>query len=276
MKINSILNDAIAAPTKLTAEAHLETVKVLRTKGYSWREIADFLNERGVSTDHTAVFRLTTNHKKKGSLKMTTSSLPLEADYAKALTNVEISIGQLLMLNAHYQAPNRSITYTQLAKAAGFDGHVAANSQYGKLGRTIGEAIEFEFVESDARPGEKFYSSAIGFPNPYTEGDFQLVMHHELAKAFGTLGPRWVQNKQLECLAEKFAIDCKNDERAQKMIQGLQQLGDPSDELPVDGEFVDSLATVLQCAKADLPRFVDNDEIRVFCGELERKLTDRD
>lgn len=103
--------------------------------------------------------------------------------YKKALGEVLISESQWTMLKAHFEAPNRSITYTQLAESAGYDDYAVANAQYGKLGRAIGEAVNFTFAEPDTRPGEKFYGSAIGMPNPYTTGEFQLVMHHELAKA---------------------------------------------------------------------------------------------
>ena len=58
MKANEILAAAKALPEKQNLEEYRETVEVLRDKGYTWREIAEFLNERGVSTDHTRLFRL--------------------------------------------------------------------------------------------------------------------------------------------------------------------------------------------------------------------------
>jgi hypothetical protein len=109
-------------------------------------------------------------------------------EYQKALKEINISDKQKLMLEAHYKATNRSITYTELAKAAGYDDFTVANIQYGKLGRLIGEAVGFEFINSDKDSDRKFYSSSIGMPNSYTEGDFQLVMHHELAKAIKKSG----------------------------------------------------------------------------------------
>ena len=118
----------------------------------------------------------------------TTSIIPTAAAYQKALSSISISDQQRAMLKARYHSPNRSITYTDLAKAAGYSDYGAANLQYGQLGLILGEAVGFEFVDADARPGEKFYSSSIGMPNPYTSGHFQLVMHHELAKAIAALG----------------------------------------------------------------------------------------
>jgi hypothetical protein len=109
-------------------------------------------------------------------------------EYQKALEEISISEKQKLMLEAHYKAINKSITYTDLASSAGYDDFTVANSQYGKLGRLIGEAVGFEFVNLDKDGDRKFYSSSIGMPNSYTEGDFQLVMHHELAKAIKKSG----------------------------------------------------------------------------------------
>ena len=52
-----ILAAAKAAPAKVQLEAYREAVEELRQKGYTWREIADFLTERGVQADHTRVYR---------------------------------------------------------------------------------------------------------------------------------------------------------------------------------------------------------------------------
>jgi len=45
-----------------------------------------------------------------------------------------LSQGQLLMLRAHYNAPNRCITATQLSQAADYEGYQSANLQYGRVG----------------------------------------------------------------------------------------------------------------------------------------------
>ena len=49
---------AQSAPPKVDLQDYREAVVALREKGYSWREVADFLNERGVATDHTRLYRL--------------------------------------------------------------------------------------------------------------------------------------------------------------------------------------------------------------------------
>lgn len=58
MDPEEILKAARATPEKQNLEAYREAVEVLREKGFTWRDIADFLTERGVSTDHTRIYRL--------------------------------------------------------------------------------------------------------------------------------------------------------------------------------------------------------------------------
>jgi hypothetical protein len=58
MKPDEMLKQAKAVPEKRELDSYLETIWQLRGKGQSYREIAEFLNERGVVTDHTAVYRL--------------------------------------------------------------------------------------------------------------------------------------------------------------------------------------------------------------------------
>jgi hypothetical protein len=58
MKPDEMLKQAKAVPEKQELDLYLETIWELRGKGKSYREIAEFLNERGVVTDHTAVYRL--------------------------------------------------------------------------------------------------------------------------------------------------------------------------------------------------------------------------
>ncbi len=138
-----------------------------------------------MQADHTKIYRYYT---KKNKLKGKTMSVITSEQYQEGLNTISLSEPQKKMLKAHYNVVNRSITYTELAKAAGYDSYETANSQYGRLGRTLGESVGFKFVEAlPDRPGELFYSSSIGQGNHYTNGDFQLVMHHELAKAIEAL-----------------------------------------------------------------------------------------
>jgi len=108
-------------------------------------------------------------------------------EYKKALQNIKITDNQMLMLKAHYEALNKSITFQELAKSAGYDDYTVANAQYGALGHLLGDAVDFEFQKSQIRKDDYFYSSAIGIPNPYMTDNFNLVMYHELAKAIEQL-----------------------------------------------------------------------------------------
>ncbi len=107
--------------------------------------------------------------------------------YKKALQEIKISDNQMLMLKAHYEALNKSITFQELAKVAGYNDYTGANAQYGVLGHLLGDAVDFTFQKSDIRKDDDFYSSAIGMPNPYITDNFNLVMYHELAKAIEQL-----------------------------------------------------------------------------------------
>ena len=187
MNPSDLLKLAESAPDKSSLEAHRDAILVLRDKGYTWREIALFLSEKGVSADHTSVYRLVTKPRASKPKMNTTITIPPAASYVKALSSITISPEQRKMLNAHYHAHNRSITFTELAKAASYPNYGSANLQYGKLGTSLGEALGFKFDEFTADPGTKFRSSAIGMPNNYTSGEFQLIMHHELAKALQEL-----------------------------------------------------------------------------------------
>ena len=194
-----ILNEAKSKPSRSDLSAHIDTIAVLRNKNYTWREIAEFFNEQGIEVDHTKVYRLAVaNSEKINSVvnegvslsKSIQSKIPTAAEYVNALVSINISDNQKKMLGSHFHAHNRSITYTELANSAGAKSHVVANSQYGKLARELGEKLNFQFLKSKTRDAF-FYSSAIGTDNPnLTEDDkeYQLIMHHELAKALSKLG----------------------------------------------------------------------------------------
>lgn len=89
----------------------------------------------------------------------------------------------------HYAAHNRTVTFTQLANAAGSTDYRTANNFYGRLGKFLGDELEMNYARS-GKTGEVFHSSAIGMDNPYKSPnqEYQLVMHHELAKAIEILG----------------------------------------------------------------------------------------
>ena len=183
----SILQDAQSAKPRESLELYKDAITVLREKGYTWREVAEFLNERGVETDHTKVYRFM--QRPEALEEPSGFEVPSAERYAEALAGLDLNEAQQQMLEAHFNAHNRAITYTQLARAAGSPSHRTANSQYGKLGRALGEAMGMRFYQSSPAHSP-FYSSSLGMGNPYRTDDqhFQLVMHHELAKAIESLG----------------------------------------------------------------------------------------
>ncbi len=186
MDIDRIIKDAELAPTKQQLHAYSGAIATLRDKGYSWREIATFLTERGIKTDHTKLYRM---FKQSKSRKGKPMKIPTNEQYLEALKSIDMTQNQKKMLKEHYDAPNRTITYTELADAADYENHGGANLQYGLLAKKIGDAIGFEYADEENNPEKKFHGSAIGMGNPYTTGDnFELVMHHELAKAIAASG----------------------------------------------------------------------------------------
>lgn len=184
-----VLEAALKAPAKeQDLSKHAKAITTLRDKGYTWREVADFLNQHGVVTDHTKLIRF--------MQRFAEFKVPSADEYLKALTELRAE-GKFegswwTMLTFHYAAHNRTVTYTQLAKAAEAGGakvpterpHSFANLQYGMLGKALGTKLRMKFQQS-ANRDQPFYSSAIGLDNPAKapNSDYELVMHHELAKA---------------------------------------------------------------------------------------------
>jgi hypothetical protein len=94
---------------------------------------------------------------------------------------------QRAMLEYHYKALNRTVTYTELARAAGKDDYQVANKAYGDLGYALGAKIGFEFPMAPKR-GKPFYSGSLGIDAPRdANNEYRLMMHHELAKAIAAL-----------------------------------------------------------------------------------------
>jgi hypothetical protein len=203
----ALLEEARQAPARTDLALYVEVIKALRDKKWSWREIAEFLKERGVDTDHTKLLRFMQKHENRWMVP------PAEEYYQalrKLLAGGELKGPAMAMLRFLHGAHNRTATYTELAHAAGRAGtkvradrpHVYANLEFGKLGKQLGEAVGMEFLPSSKRDAP-FYSSSIGVGSSVTpEGaEFELVMHHELAKALDRL------------LAEKLVGDAKEKSR---------------------------------------------------------------
>ncbi len=194
---DDILRDAERLERRDSLKDHRVTIELLRGKNYTWREIATFLKERGVETDHTKLFRFM---KGLGQGPMATMekerfTVPEARDYEEALRALSaadrLNEKHLAMLKCHFEARNRTASYRKIGEAVAYD-HNTAKLQYGHVGKLIGEAIGMDFARlfSDDPNSEVFRSSAIGAGSHYVDdaGEFQLVMHHELAKALDKLG----------------------------------------------------------------------------------------
>jgi hypothetical protein len=106
-------------------------------------------------------------------------------DYRHALDRLksDITDAQRKILGAHYHAPNRTLTASELATAANLTSYHATNASYGRLGRLIGEWITFPY-ESD------YWVESLATWQRDSDGELTLTMRPELAAALEQLG--WV------------------------------------------------------------------------------------
>lgn len=110
---------------------------------------------------------------------------PSVADYVRAFQLIapELTPKQRAMLQAHYSAPQRCITATQLAHAVGYASMGGANLQYGILARMVREVLDFP----TQRGLVHLYALAT-----FIKGEHWIfVMRPEVARALETLG--WVR-----------------------------------------------------------------------------------
>jgi hypothetical protein len=186
-----ILEAAKAAPHRNPLEDHRATIETLRQKKYTWREIADFLNDRGVETDHTTIYRLITPLPTKGIKKVLPSEvfsdikIPTVQAYVEAIARCTDTEKNLLKYHAN--AHNLTIEFPELAAAVGWKEHAGGvNLHYGKLSCKLEEALGLENLDSK---GQRFYFLPIGTFLNYrakVNGAWMLMMHPNLAEAVRT------------------------------------------------------------------------------------------
>ena len=56
-----LFREAEGEPDFRALSAYADSIGMLRDKGFSYREIADWFSERGIDVDHNAVYRVYTN-----------------------------------------------------------------------------------------------------------------------------------------------------------------------------------------------------------------------
>lgn len=185
-----ILEAAKAAPHRNPLEEHRATIETLRQKKYTWREIADFLNDRGLDADHTAIYRLITPLPTKGIKKV----LPSEVSIDIKIPTVEEYVGAIAdctdtekkLLKAHANAHNLTIEFPELAAAVGWKEQAGGvNLHYGKLSFKLEEALGFPNLDNK---GQRFYFLPIGTLLNYRalNGAWMFMMHPNLAEAVRT------------------------------------------------------------------------------------------
>jgi hypothetical protein len=85
MEQMNLLEEAKKQPKKVSLSEYKEAIGVLRDKGYTWRDIANFLNDRGVETDHTKIYKMMQRSKKMNESRV----------YDKLITIVENNSGEM-------------------------------------------------------------------------------------------------------------------------------------------------------------------------------------
>lgn len=94
----------------------------------------------------------------------------------------------VLMLKAHYKAPNRTITSTQLAEACKFHNYNAAVLHYGTLGSRLYELLPIKLpTHKDGTPIYTFMLATEG-DSGQDKSEWKWKMRPEVADAIAQLG----------------------------------------------------------------------------------------
>jgi hypothetical protein len=74
-----LLEEAEQEPNYRDLRSYCQVIRTLRGKGFSYRDIAEWLSERGVDADHNAVYRVYTNSLSDSEARMEDEEEELEA-----------------------------------------------------------------------------------------------------------------------------------------------------------------------------------------------------
>ena len=111
------------------------------------------------------------------------AAAPSSQQYVAAFRRIgSLTDGQIQMLRTHYYAPDRTITATEMAHAVGHEHYSFANSQYGRLGRLVGEQLDYN-------PMQERLGTLVTFDK--RQGEWNWLMRPEVAQALEQLG--WVE-----------------------------------------------------------------------------------
>jgi len=115
------------------------------------------------------------------------AALPSVEAYRRVLAQLETELPkcQVELLRAHYRFPAHSATACQLAEVVGFENWRAVNLQYGLLGKSLRNALDYH-GEGQA----SYVIASFVAPDKPENNDWLWIMHTELAHALEEIG--WV------------------------------------------------------------------------------------
>lgn len=105
-------------------------------------------------------------------------------EYVAAFRHIDVAPHHMRMLLAHYHAPSRTLTASQMAKVLGYPTYSTANLHYGTLGRIVAERLAWVPL-----PDQTVFALAT-FAKPRRE--WQWIMRPAVAEALERLG--WVDD----------------------------------------------------------------------------------
>ena len=111
--------------------------------------------------------------------------VPTVAEFERALAVTKISDRQWDMLRAHAAAAEAGLTAGELAMAAGYKNHNAANLQYGKLGDAVAGTIGVALPTSTVHADTPVATGVLAVEGDPRDAEFVWVMHPELRDAVG-------------------------------------------------------------------------------------------
>ena len=128
---------------------------------------------------------------KKDMVLKRVDGIPTPQEFAEALSSIKPTGNQWEMLKAHYHAPNRKLTSSQLAEAVGFPNFSSANSQYGGLGSSIARHLEIT-PPGHYKDGKPLWITIITLENSESiendTGHYQHILRNEVAEALEIVG----------------------------------------------------------------------------------------
>jgi len=177
-------------------EAYRGTALIARAyggiyRGKAWRDGLEIASIEGASEDEVlTTLRLQVDE--AFTIETTPESIeyPAEAAYRTALSAISDNLTDKYrrMLQAHFVAPERTLTAKDLGAAAGYPNWTSANLHYGKIGRMLGEYLLFQPRERAAGGPIWTLLLASGADIETTEDLWQWQMREQVADALLGVG----------------------------------------------------------------------------------------